>query len=207
MESGDQRHIIQHSGHQAHEHGRTHRSHYCGKLPPGAGTNYTMFLYYQLYTMFLYQKKNLNWSGETLTPFVILFVKKKCNVFLYNKKNLNWSGETLTPSFVILFVKKKCNVFLWSNSRGSIKLADTRDRALCDSHAKVFFYLCSCSKTLAHPRQIFFPRPVTPFFFLNLRLCNARPTNTKKRPTNALKRPTNAIKRPTNTVKRPTSTL
>lgn len=31
-----------------------------------------------------------------------------------------------------------CNVFLWSNSRGSIKLADTRDRALCDSHAKVF---------------------------------------------------------------------
>jgi hypothetical protein len=74
--------------------------------------------------------------------------------------------------------------------------------------------LCSCSKTLAHPRQIFFPRPVTPFFFLNLRLCNARPTNTKKRPTNtkkrptnALKRPTNAIKRPTNTVKRPTSTL
>jgi len=32
----------------------------------------------------------------------------------------------------------QCNVFLWSNSRGSIKLADTRDRALCDAHAKVF---------------------------------------------------------------------
>jgi len=33
---------------------------------------------------------------------------------------------------------EQCNVFLWSNSRGSIKLADTRDRALCDTHAKVF---------------------------------------------------------------------
>ena len=32
----------------------------------------------------------------------------------------------------------QCNVFLWSNSRGSIKLADMRDRALCDTHAKVF---------------------------------------------------------------------
>jgi len=31
-----------------------------------------------------------------------------------------------------------CNLFLWSNSRGSIKMADTRDRALCDTHAKAF---------------------------------------------------------------------
>lgn len=31
-----------------------------------------------------------------------------------------------------------CNTFLWSNSRGSIKMADTRSKALCDEHAKVF---------------------------------------------------------------------
>ena len=37
-------------------------------------------------------------------------------------------------------------MFLWSNSRGSIKLADTRDRALCDSHAKV----CVCMSYAVH---------------------------------------------------------
>eukprot|EP00281_Chroomonas_sp_CCMP1168_P020319 CAMPEP_0206227794 /NCGR_PEP_ID=MMETSP0047_2-20121206/8818_1 /ASSEMBLY_ACC=CAM_ASM_000192 /TAXON_ID=195065 /ORGANISM="Chroomonas mesostigmatica_cf, Strain CCMP1168" /LENGTH=463 /DNA_ID=CAMNT_0053650979 /DNA_START=64 /DNA_END=1455 /DNA_ORIENTATION=+ len=31
-----------------------------------------------------------------------------------------------------------CNQLLWSNSRGSIKMADTRAHALCDSHAKVY---------------------------------------------------------------------
>eukprot|EP00281_Chroomonas_sp_CCMP1168_P029311 CAMPEP_0206238552 /NCGR_PEP_ID=MMETSP0047_2-20121206/14881_1 /ASSEMBLY_ACC=CAM_ASM_000192 /TAXON_ID=195065 /ORGANISM="Chroomonas mesostigmatica_cf, Strain CCMP1168" /LENGTH=468 /DNA_ID=CAMNT_0053663105 /DNA_START=68 /DNA_END=1474 /DNA_ORIENTATION=- len=31
-----------------------------------------------------------------------------------------------------------CNLLLWSNSRGSIKMADTRSHALCDKHAKVF---------------------------------------------------------------------
>eukprot|EP00285_Hemiselmis_virescens_P013396 CAMPEP_0173384490 /NCGR_PEP_ID=MMETSP1356-20130122/7059_1 /TAXON_ID=77927 ORGANISM="Hemiselmis virescens, Strain PCC157" /NCGR_SAMPLE_ID=MMETSP1356 /ASSEMBLY_ACC=CAM_ASM_000847 /LENGTH=464 /DNA_ID=CAMNT_0014339867 /DNA_START=34 /DNA_END=1428 /DNA_ORIENTATION=+ len=32
----------------------------------------------------------------------------------------------------------QCNTFLWSNSRGSIKLADMRSKALCDEHSKVF---------------------------------------------------------------------
>jgi len=31
-----------------------------------------------------------------------------------------------------------CNIFLWSNSRGSVKLADMRSSALCDTHCKVF---------------------------------------------------------------------
>jgi len=31
-----------------------------------------------------------------------------------------------------------CNHFLWSNSRGSVKLADMRCKALCDDHAKVY---------------------------------------------------------------------
>eukprot|EP00285_Hemiselmis_virescens_P001614 CAMPEP_0173415650 /NCGR_PEP_ID=MMETSP1356-20130122/84977_1 /TAXON_ID=77927 ORGANISM="Hemiselmis virescens, Strain PCC157" /NCGR_SAMPLE_ID=MMETSP1356 /ASSEMBLY_ACC=CAM_ASM_000847 /LENGTH=463 /DNA_ID=CAMNT_0014377915 /DNA_START=40 /DNA_END=1431 /DNA_ORIENTATION=- len=31
-----------------------------------------------------------------------------------------------------------CHHFLWSNSRGSIKLADMRQKALCDDHAKVY---------------------------------------------------------------------
>mmetsp|Transcript_38794 Transcript_38794/g.91624 ORF Transcript_38794/g.91624 Transcript_38794/m.91624 type:complete len:469 (+) Transcript_38794:203-1609(+) len=30
------------------------------------------------------------------------------------------------------------NIFLWSNSRGSIRMADTRSQALCDNHAKLF---------------------------------------------------------------------
>jgi len=32
----------------------------------------------------------------------------------------------------------QCNTFLWSNSRGSVKLADMRCKALCDEHAKVY---------------------------------------------------------------------
>lgn len=29
-----------------------------------------------------------------------------------------------------------CNLFMYSSSKGTIKLADMRERALCDSHAK-----------------------------------------------------------------------
>lgn len=34
------------------------------------------------------------------------------------------------------FHPKSCNVFMYSSSKGSIKLADMRMNALCDSHAK-----------------------------------------------------------------------
>ena len=64
--------------------------------------------------------------------------------------------ESVSPMQVITAASchpEQCNVFLWSNSRGSIKLADTRDRALCDTHAKVLAafrpFLCCDSTTEA----------------------------------------------------------
>ena len=41
-----------------------------------------------------------------------------------------------------------CNLFMYSSSKGTIKLADMRESALCDSHAKrtfASFLLSSCS--------------------------------------------------------------
>ena len=34
------------------------------------------------------------------------------------------------------FHPTQCNVFMYSSSKGTIKLADMRDSALCDRHAK-----------------------------------------------------------------------
>ncbi|CDR36834.1 CYFA0S01e04874g1_1 [Cyberlindnera fabianii] len=36
------------------------------------------------------------------------------------------------------FHPQSCNLFMYSSSKGAIKLADMRENALCDSHAKVF---------------------------------------------------------------------
>jgi len=36
------------------------------------------------------------------------------------------------------FHPTQCNVFMYSSSKGSIKLSDMRQRALCDSHSKLF---------------------------------------------------------------------
>ena len=40
------------------------------------------------------------------------------------------------------FHPTQCNVFMYSSSKSNIKLADMRDSALCDRHAKST-YLCS----------------------------------------------------------------
>lgn len=34
------------------------------------------------------------------------------------------------------FHPKDCNTFVYSSSKGSIRLCDMRERALCDQHAK-----------------------------------------------------------------------
>lgn len=34
------------------------------------------------------------------------------------------------------FHPQQCNLFMYSSSKGTIKLADMRDSALCDRHAK-----------------------------------------------------------------------
>jgi serine/threonine-protein phosphatase 2A regulatory subunit B len=46
-----------------------------------------------------------------------------------------------------------CNLFMYSSSKGTIKLADMREAALCDSHAKrlSFLYLPACSYSLSSP--------------------------------------------------------
>lgn len=36
------------------------------------------------------------------------------------------------------FHPQHCHIFAYSSSKGSIRLADMRDRALCDNHAKAF---------------------------------------------------------------------
>ncbi|CAJ0564932.1 unnamed protein product, partial [Mesorhabditis spiculigera] len=36
------------------------------------------------------------------------------------------------------FHPTKCNEFVYSSSKGSIRLCDMRDKALCDQHAKLF---------------------------------------------------------------------
>lgn len=38
------------------------------------------------------------------------------------------------------FHPSSCNVFMYASSKGTIKLADMRQSALCDAHAKRLFY-------------------------------------------------------------------
>lgn len=49
--------------------------------------------------------------------------------------NMEELAEVITAAD---FHPSQCNVFMYSSSRGSIRLSDMRDRALCDKHSKIF---------------------------------------------------------------------
>ena len=48
------------------------------------------------------------------------------------------------------FHPTQCNVFMYSSSKSNIKLADMRDSALCDRHAK----------STCRPRDLNLPMPI-----------------------------------------------
>lgn len=66
----------------------------------------------------------------------------------------------------------QCNQFMYSSSKGTIKLADMRERALCDQHAKCklslsgyllkAYYQYSRRKR-TQPRNLSFPKSSRPF--------------------------------------------
>jgi len=67
------------------------------------------------------------WSLETgLSSFTVVDIKPE------SMENLT---EVITAA---VFHPESCAVFAYSSSKGSIRLADMRARALCDSHAKMF---------------------------------------------------------------------
>ena len=67
-----------------------------------------------------------------------------------------WNADITDRSFTIVDIKPanmeelaevitaadfhptSCNIFMYSSSRGSVRLGDMRERALCDKHSKVF---------------------------------------------------------------------
>lgn len=46
-----------------------------------------------------------------------------------------------------------CNLFCYSSSKGTVKLADMREQALCDKHAKRELLSTLASHALAHPKS------------------------------------------------------
>mmetsp|Transcript_6067 Transcript_6067/g.7351 ORF Transcript_6067/g.7351 Transcript_6067/m.7351 type:complete len:488 (-) Transcript_6067:1911-3374(-) len=57
------------------------------------------------------------------------------NIVDIKPENMEELQEVITGAD---FHPTQCNIFMYSSSRGSIKLADMRERALCDQHAKLF---------------------------------------------------------------------
>uniref|UniRef100_A0A7S3V1J7 Serine/threonine-protein phosphatase 2A 55 kDa regulatory subunit B n=1 Tax=Aplanochytrium stocchinoi TaxID=215587 RepID=A0A7S3V1J7_9STRA len=57
------------------------------------------------------------------------------NIVDIKPENMEELQEVITGAE---FHPSHCNIFMYSSSRGSIKLADMRERALCDLHAKLF---------------------------------------------------------------------
>jgi len=57
------------------------------------------------------------------------------NIVDVKPPNLEELTEVITSA---TFHPSSCNVFLYSSSRGTIRLADMRDSALCDTHSKLF---------------------------------------------------------------------
>jgi len=57
------------------------------------------------------------------------------NIVDIKPTNMEELAEVITSAE---FHPQHCNVFMYSSSKGTIKLADMRQAALCDSHAKVF---------------------------------------------------------------------
>ncbi|ANB14147.1 protein phosphatase 2A regulatory subunit CDC55 [Sugiyamaella lignohabitans] len=57
------------------------------------------------------------------------------NIVDIKPANMEELTEVITSA---RFHPKSCNLFMYSTSKGSIKLADMRENALCDKHAKVY---------------------------------------------------------------------
>lgn len=57
------------------------------------------------------------------------------NIVDIKPENMEELTEVITAA---AFHPSHCNIFMYSSSRGSIRLADMRDSALCDSYAKIF---------------------------------------------------------------------
>ena len=69
------------------------------------------------------------------------------NIVDIKPANMEELTEVITASE---FHPKECNHFVYSSSKGTIRLCDMRQAALCDNHAKrefkVFFFALLCKK-------------------------------------------------------------
>jgi len=86
---------------------------------------------------------SLNSDGETyissddlrINLWNIGISDQSFNIVDIKPTNMEELAEVITSAE---FHPQQCNVFMYSSSKGTIKLADMRQAALCDSHAKVF---------------------------------------------------------------------
>jgi hypothetical protein len=66
-------------------------------------------------------------------PFPLLFVFKLLDIVDIKPVNMEELTEVITAAE---FHPIHCNLFMYSSSKGTIKLSDMRERALCDTHSK-----------------------------------------------------------------------
>ena len=86
---------------------------------------------------------SLNSDGETyisaddlrINLWNIEISEQSFNIVDIKPANMEELSEVITSAS---FHPKHCNLFMYSSSKGSIKLNDTRQNALCDQHAKYF---------------------------------------------------------------------
>lgn len=80
---------------------------------------------------------NLNISDQSFSKIYILIVRPCLtpppDIVDIKPVNMEELTEVITAAE---FHPTQCNLFMYSSSKGTIKLADMRDSALCDRHAK-----------------------------------------------------------------------
>jgi len=89
------------------------------------------------------------------------------------------------------FHPQSCNWFMYASSKGTIKLADMRQKALCDEHAKRKFAAPSiaCYCWLTRPRRVRTRgRPIVPLVLLRNHLFHLRRPFLSRRPLHPLAR-------------------
>lgn len=103
----------------------------------------TLFLFFlahpALVDIFLF----FSWHTKPLVDIVLNTGEDIVDIKPANMEELT---EVITAAE---FHPKECNMFVYSSSKGSIRLCDMRERALCDKHAKCKF-IAGCTHRSNH---------------------------------------------------------
>ena len=105
------------------------------KAAPNIWTCFTWFESAFLLTAVYFQETYLSADDLRINLWHMEITDQSFNIVDIKPANMEELTEVITASE---FHPKECNLFVYSSSKGTIRLCDMRQAALCDTHSKMF---------------------------------------------------------------------